>query len=266
MMKALIFFIALCSSIGLYWLSNANGSSSKVVISDKSSIDDTGKHHEHTWKIFDEQTVSYEAERLHQMGRLYGQQGQHELAIKTFDQASQIEPNWSYPHYDKAFSFLLMGDIEKAYQNYKIVDKLSPQGFFTTKTSVFYLDKELKGVFPKGLYLQYLKHEWLETNQEKEQLLQGIVTEYPSYSPAWFKLSSFQDDPEKKIALMEKGLSFQTDPETRGYLLINKSITRHHMGYKAEAIQTLEGLLTDQSAPLDIIELTKETLNRLEKN
>jgi hypothetical protein len=47
--------------------------------------------------------------------------------------------------YDAAFTYLLQGDAVRAEQYYAHVDRLAPRGFFTCKTSLDGLRRELAG-------------------------------------------------------------------------------------------------------------------------
>ena len=52
--------------------------------------------------------VSAEAESLHEQGRQAGGSGDYRKAITFLEQACKLAPQWPYPVYDMAFTYLLM--------------------------------------------------------------------------------------------------------------------------------------------------------------
>ena len=57
-----------------------------------------------------------------------------------------LAPDWPYPVYDAAFTYLLQGDSLKAEERYAEVDRMAPRGFFTAKTSLDCLRRDRKSV------------------------------------------------------------------------------------------------------------------------
>lgn len=82
------------------------------------------------WEIRTGTPVPEEARRLHGLGRGAGQGGEYKAAIRYFDRAAKVSPDWPYPLYDAAYTCLLSGDFPKAYELYKRVNDLTPLGFF----------------------------------------------------------------------------------------------------------------------------------------
>ena len=62
------------------------------------------------------------------------------------------------------------------------------------------------------------------------------------------------------MGLLEKGLSAEPDPETKGFLLINKAVALANVGKKNEAIKILGELALDPSSPQDIEIIAKRTV------
>lgn len=215
------------------------------------------------WEITTGPTIPQQAREHHNKGRAHGQQGDHKKAIACFEKAMNIAPDWPYPYYDLAFTYLLNNQPKEAYEYYKKVDSLSPRGFFTTKTAVHYLGKEQKGELPEGIYLYYLSHEWTENPQEQLEIMENIIGKFPSFAPAWQKRAGLEENPSNALDMLEKGLSADPDPETKGFLLINKAITLANTGRQAEAIEILGELALNPESPLDIEVLSKKTLAML---
>lgn len=212
------------------------------------------------WEITSNLKIPDKAIEYHNLGRAYGQKGNNELAIQNFENAIRIAPEWPYPYYDLAYTYLLSNKYKEAYKYYKITDELASRGFFTTKTAVHYLGKEQRGELPEGIYLYYLSYEWTNDPLKKLEIVENIINKFPSFAPAWQKRAGFEEDPSKVLAIIEKGLGVDPDLETKGFLLMNKAITLANTGNKAEAIEILGKLALDPKSPLDIEVLSKKTL------
>ncbi len=165
-----------------------------------------------------------QAQELHQQGRKAGEQGAYQEAIAFFEQAHQVDPNWPYPLYDLAYTYLLQEDYEKAYEYYKKTEQLAPDGFFTTKTALWTLDREQSGAFAAGLYRAYLQSEWLPDNQ-RLSVLQQMIERFPTFAPAYKGLLALYRSPETRWDLIEKALALEDmDDETYGILIVNKAL------------------------------------------
>src|SRR5690349_245552 len=86
-----------------------------------------------------------DANQLHQEGRTLAQAGKYDAAIAKFKQSMALKPDWAYPYYDLAFTYLLMENWELALEYYHKVDALEPNGFFTAKTAIYALEGEKSG-------------------------------------------------------------------------------------------------------------------------
>lgn len=215
------------------------------------------------WEIRSGRPVPPEATKMHQQGREAGQQGDNIAAIEYFERAARIAPSWPYPIYEEAFTYLLMGNFKKALELYEKVDAQMPRGFFTAKTAVHSLRAEMKGEFPKGTYLYYLSIELTNDTHKQLQVADTLTTKVPSFAPAWKAKASLEPDDEKRLGYLESGLKANPDPETRGFLLINKALILHSRGQKAEAIRILGELALDPASPLDIEAIAKKSLAML---
>lgn len=212
------------------------------------------------WEIRSGNPVPQEAIKLHEMGRAAGQTGDYEAALSLFQEASDFAPGWPYPVYDAAFTYLLQQDFKKAYELYKRVDAMAPRGFFTAKVAVDVLGKELRGELPPGLYLHYVTLEWESDSKKKYQAITELTEKIPQFAPAWKEKANLESDERKRLEAIEKGLGADPDPETKGFLLINKAIVLANARKKEEAIKILGELALDPSSPLDIELIAKRTL------
>jgi len=212
------------------------------------------------WEVRSGNPVPEEAKRLHKLGRESGQRGESLAALEYFLKASKVAPNWPYPVYDTAYTYLLMGDFTRAYEFYKQVDVMMPRGFYTSKTAVDSLRQEAAGAFPKGTYLYFLSIEWAGDKAKKIQMLDQLVSKVPQFAPAWKTKASLEEDSEKRLSLLERGLKSNPDVETKGFLLINKALVLNEHGQKAVAIKILGELALNPTSPIDVEALAKQSL------
>ena len=212
------------------------------------------------WGIQTDRKIPDKAIEYLKLGRAYGQKGNHELAIQNFESAMKLAPDWPYPYYELAYTYLLNSNYKVAYKYYKKVDHLAPRGFFTAKTAVHYLGQEQRGELPEGIYLYYLSYEWTNDPQKQFEIIENIVNQFPSFAPAGEKRDGFEEDPMTKLQIIEKGLNTNPDQETKGFLLMNKAITLATTGNESKAVEILGKLALDPQSPLDIELLSKKTL------
>jgi tetratricopeptide (TPR) repeat protein len=215
------------------------------------------------YELLDEKTISPAAAALHQEARAFGQAGKYDLSIAKLEQAMAMEPDWAYPVYDLAFTYLLKGDFSNALKYYKQTNALSPQGFFTVKTALYTLEGEEKGIFPKGMYLGYLQIEWADTDAKKLAIAKMIVEKIPGFAPAWKELALLQTNNTEKEKAIEQGLSGNPDADTKGVLLINKAILLNDQGKKEAAVQLLGNLIFSPDTTVGNIALAKFTLKSI---
>ncbi|MBU6951337.1 lipopolysaccharide assembly protein LapB [Hahella sp. HN01] len=217
------------------------------------------------WEVQSGGDIPEAAVALHNQAREFGQQGENDKAIDAFKQAIKLAPEWPYPYYDLAYTYLLAGDPEQALALYKTVNQLSPRGFFTAQTAYHYLQLEKEGKYPAGLYLYYLSHEWGKSPEQQAEIFANILNRFPDYAPALQKLADLYEDEEKKLALIDKGLAANPDKETRGFLLLNKAVTLFNRGDSQTAIAILGELALDPESPRDVELIAKRTLGMLVK-
>jgi tetratricopeptide (TPR) repeat protein len=217
------------------------------------------------YEVKSDQQVDSKAQNLHNEARSFGQSGKYDVAINKLEQAIQIQPDWAYPYYNLAFTYLLKGDYENALKYYIQTDSLAPKGFFTAKTAIYALEGERAAEFPKGLYLAYLQIEWTNDANQKLAIAKGITEKFPGFAPAWKELAVLTNDKQEKMNAIEHGLSVKADSDTKGILLINKAIALNDNGKKEEAIQVLGNYIFSQDATTGNIALAKFTLKSIAK-
>jgi len=213
------------------------------------------------WAIIGGENIPDEAHRLHQNAREIGGKGNYIEALNLLRKVRDLAPLWPYPVYDAAFTYLLQGNFEKSLLHYELVDSLAPNGFFISKTAIHTLKGEQSGEYPKGLYLEYMRIEWTGNPTEKMQIVKSIIEKAPNYAPAWKELSNLEMEDGKRIKAIEKGLSLNPDPQTKGNLLINKAIHFNNSNREDEAIEILGELITDSKTTIDVREGAKFVLS-----
>ncbi|MHA2203074.1 MAG: tetratricopeptide repeat protein [Candidatus Hodarchaeales archaeon] len=150
------------------------------------------------YEIIGTENISQRAIGLHQQARVYGQSGNYSKAIELLEKAHNAAPTWPYPLYDLAFTYLLKKDFRNALLNYEKVDKLAPEGFFTSKVALYTLKKEKSGELPKSMYLAYLQLEWIDDPKEKRERVNSLIEHFPNYPPAWKELLYLLSDTSKQ--------------------------------------------------------------------
>lgn len=213
-----------------------------------------------SWELPSSTPVSQAARDAHVLGRAAGQRGENRAALSHFATASKLAPRWPYPVYDAAFTCLLQKDFDAAYRHYQRVDVLAPRGFFTAKTAVHSLRMEREGRLAQGTYLRYLALEWETDRNKVRQAALAMTREIPGFAPAWKTAALMEDEPEKRLALLDSGLKAGPDAETRGFLLLNKALLLRERNQIPEAMVMLGELAVDPQSPLDIEALARHTL------
>ena len=211
------------------------------------------------WETSSGKAVPAAARELHEQGRQAGQQGQTDAALDYFARAAKAAPDWPYPVYDAAFTFLLQRQYAKAFDLYRRADQLAPRGFFTAKTALHSLRQERERKIPEGTYFAYVSMEWMEP-EKQSRLVRVMVDRAPQFAPAWKARALLEDDPARRLRFLERGLASDPDRETKGFLLLHKATALQDMGKGAEAKAILGTLALDPASPLDIEVLAKFAL------
>jgi tetratricopeptide (TPR) repeat protein len=212
------------------------------------------------WETIGKQDVPAEAELLHEQGRQAGAAGEYNKALALLQRASNLAPKWPYPVYDMAYTFLLINDTVNATKCYRKTVELAPRGFFTALTALDTLEREQKGDLPAGTYLAYLSLEWVDAPGKKGELVRRMVTQVPRFAPAWKDFADTLDADVEKLAAIEKGLSADPDPETKGMLLINRALVLNIAGDRSGAIKLLGELALDPKTTFSTEALAKASL------
>lgn len=217
------------------------------------------------YEILEDKKIDPRAQSLHQEARKLGQAGKYDEAIIKLNEAVTIQPDWAYPIYDLAFTYLLKGDNENALHFYRKTDELKPNGFFTAKTAIYSLEGEKSGKFPEGLYMAYLQIEWTQDVNKKIEIARTITQQTPGFAPAWKDLANLLDDKKERLQAIEQGLSKNPDAETKGMLIINKALIIGNDGNKEEARNILGNLIFSPEVTTGNIELAKFALQSISK-
>lgn len=215
------------------------------------------------FSLIGREQIPFEAIELHQKARQEGQYGNYDKAVELLKQTCMMAAHWPYPSYDLAFTYLLQKDYENALKYYRLTDKLEPRGFFTCKTAIYALEGEIEGRFPEGLYVAYVKIEWMDKEQDKMEIASSITQQCPDFAPAWKELASLYDGSEKRMEAIETGLTKKPDAETLGNLLINKALVLDMEGKTQEAIAILGNLILDSEVTLANDAMSKFILTQI---
>jgi tetratricopeptide (TPR) repeat protein len=212
------------------------------------------------YEIVSDDQIPAEANTLHQKARQLGAAGDYEAAIEALDQAQTLAPDWPYPTYDKAFTYLLMKNFAKARDNYRKTVELSPRGFFTAITALDALELEENGDLPEGTYAAYMSLEWISDPAQRAGIVSQMVEKFPTFAPLWKEFSLQCEDTAEKLAAIERGLAAKPDRETKGILLINKALALHEQGDAQAATSILGELALDPDTTFANEHLAKQSL------
>jgi hypothetical protein len=216
-------------------------------------------------RTFGDTPVPAEAKRFHDEARAAGARGDYERAAELFGEAHMLAPDWPYPIYDMAFTYLMVDRPDDAEVLYAEVDAMMPDGFFTCKTSLYTLRRELSGALPAGFSKAFATLEWMPDPEQKKTILAGMTRKFPAFAPAWRELSALLPDPAERLHALNQGLAAYPDPETKGMLVLNKATVLAGLGARAEARQLLGGLMADTETTTAGMTLARELLGRLDQ-
>ncbi len=108
--------------------------------------------------------------------------------------------------------------------------------------------------------MTYLSLEWADP-AKKRAVVEQLITNVPSFTPAWKEKAWLTEDAEEQKAIVAKALALDADPETRGMLLLNKAAIYHKTDKKQEALQMVNDLATNASSTLS----TKTLAGQMQK-
>ena len=155
------------------------------------------------YEILGSVNISPEAHKLHQEAREAGRRGNYGRALSLLEQSHQLAPDWPYPIYDTAFTYLLMKDFAKARENYREVVQLSPRGFFTAITALDCLERKARGELPEETYLTYVSLEWTPDPRQQQRTIKVLVENVPQLAPGWEKMASITEADDAKLDAIE---------------------------------------------------------------
>lgn len=212
------------------------------------------------YEVVGKSNVPAEAETLHKQARQAGGSGNYKKAITLLEQAAKLAPQWPYPVYDMAYTYLLMKDADNARKHYRKTVELAPRGYFTAITALDTLVREEKGELPPGTYLAYLSLEWLDDPAKKAETVRQLLKRVPAFAPGWKEVAVLAGDDADKLAAVAKGLAANPDAETKGILLINKALILDRQGDHDGAVRLLGELALDPASTYATEHLAKVTL------
>lgn len=204
--------------------------------------------------------VPAEATALHKRAREAGSRGEYEQAINLLNRACELAPQWPYPVYDRAYTYLLMNDVTSAMADYEKTVALAPRGFFTAITALDILTREEKGEFPAGTYLAYVSLEGVDDRAKRTEAVRQLVKALPGFAPGWKDLAILADRDSDRLAAIERGLAAHPDVETRGMLMIQRALVLDRQGDTDGATRLLGELALDPKSTYGTEQLAKATV------
>jgi hypothetical protein len=213
------------------------------------------------YKVVGKGEIPAQAKEMHELGRRYGAEGKFDAALLSFAEASKLAPGWAYPIYDTAYTLLLRGDATNALAKYREVDRMETNGFFTTKTAVWTLEREESGALPRGTYRDYVALEDAEGNG-KIELIEKLAVMAPNYPPVLKEKAIAAKTVTEKLQWIDKGLALEPDAETYGILMLNRAVLLNLQKKTNESKAILNGL-TAETNTVGTRELAREVLKKI---
>ncbi len=211
-------------------------------------------------KLYNKSGIPEKAIENYYKGRLQGEKGEYTLALDWFKQALKIAPNWSYPLYDMAYVLLFLGERQKAYNLYIQVDKMHPRGFYAVKTAIHTLEREIKAELPGDTYKFFLTIKQEIDIDKKDDLLDYLLDRCTNFAPAWLEKYKTVNSQNEQLFCLSKGISYDSDAETKGLMLINQAVVFLNSNRKTEAYNILSELVFDKNLTLQNEHLAKALL------
>lgn len=239
----------------------------KSDVTDEGEIDLSSSQAEGEARFYEEEEMDLWADVPEQAVALYKESANlgPEEAFEKLKQAHEIAPDWAHPILMLAVHHLFQGDFHDALKYFELTIQVQPRGCSECQIAIWSLKREMEGVFPQGLYVAY-KHIWRrETKEEKIQMAKSIVDRFPGYAPAWGVLAENQPTSYERMLAIEKGLSADPDPQTKGSLIINKALVLKKQGKTEQAMEILRTLLFDVETTSDNFMEAEIELSYLEK-
>jgi tetratricopeptide (TPR) repeat protein len=205
-------------------------------------------------------TPMTQAMKLHAQARVTGESGNLQEALKQFQQAHELAPEWPAPVYDTALTHLLMGEVDKAIEVYQQVDKMAPEGFLDTKRVIECLRREKDGRIPKGTFRKFIDAMRSRTPEDHQGQLKALTKSAPKFYPAWREYAPYGKDTDEQLRLLEKALALEPDIESRGEFLIYKANLLRRAGKDAEGRALLQSLVDDPKSLKTTVNSAKEAL------
>lgn len=212
------------------------------------------------WAVPGSSDVSAVATDLHEQGRAAGAAGEYQESLTLLERAHRAAPEWAYPVYDMAYTYVLMGKFSEAEAHYAKVDSMCPRGFFTAKAALDTLRRERTHEFAPGTYREFVLLEGEPDLAKKRSALRTMVAKQPQLAVAWKTLASLEESDKDVESAIDAGLSSSPDDDTKGMLLVNKALLRYRQGQRRHAAVLLGGLALDSRSTLSTQELAKFAL------
>lgn len=184
-------------------------------------------------------------------------------AIQLYEEAIREAPEAPLPVYNLAQTYLNMGEIEQAQYYYELADRLSPKGFYDTKTALYTLKAEQEGDLIPGTYLSYQQIEWAASREQQVTIARDLVNHQVHFAPGWKVLANLLTDLDERQEAIVEGLSYPSDIDTYGNLMVNQALLWDMQGKHQEAIELLGELIFDPNMTVGIQNIAKFALGNI---
>ena len=134
------------------------------------------------WEVIGAGAVPAEASRLHTEAREAGGRGDYPRALNLLEQAHRLAPDWPYPVYDTAFTYLLQGDCDEGRGVLRGGRSHSAARLFHCQDVTRLPPARARRRSVSGFCKAFASLEWMDDKAKKTALLEGIVEKVPDVS------------------------------------------------------------------------------------
>lgn len=193
------------------------------------------------WTMVDLDDVPEAAIEMHDAAVAACQSGDFREGIDQFRRAHRLAPRWALPVYNAAWTALHNGKTDRARALFSWLDRMVPEGYWTTKTALDCLTREIAGEYPSGMYMAYLS---IEREPDRTALTEQVVKQFPTFAPAWKDLAALRTSLAGREEAVTRGLESRPDRETKAFLHIHRAAALDSRGERTKARAPLQELIT----------------------
>ena len=159
-------------------------------------------------------------------------------------------PDWPYPVYDDAWSYLLEGRLQEAHDAYAKVNQMVPRGFFTALTAEDVLARSCGARRRRASTSNRCVWSGSRVTRNAGVCFEILTESAPEMAlPVW-QLSKLEEDPNDRVSRIAAALELSADRQSRQMMAIDLAISHDLQGQTDEARELLKGLLDDPDLTL----------------